>query len=163
VPTPTGVIVRGAATVYGPHGPESGTIEVAAWGADHCKITIVLGPAMLRRQITAVRNGRQANVNGPSELVAAIPLPLDPRIAPGTACALLPAGAGKVQWLEGEKPAELSAAGGALGGATSLTETVGGELRLEIHFTTSENHDFTAADFIPPPLPKPAAGKGGGQ
>lgn len=185
--TTAGVVAHGSVTLAGPNGAESGTITVAAWGEDRCKITIELGPAILHREYTAVVNGKRASITAPAGMLASAPLP----IGPGIGCALLPEGlaydriAGRgaslaldpssrmpssLQWTEDDgRPAGLAYSGyqpGAAPLAASVTETVGGSVCLRIQFRSIADHSFTDADFaLPPPpqLAKPARPAGGAQ
>lgn len=175
-------------TLVGPHGAESGTITVAAWGEDRCKITIELGPAILHREYTAVVNGNHANITAPAGLAASVPLPIGPILG----CALLPSGlawdriaAGNgvalsldpatqtptaLRWTDDEGRAASLADAAYQSGATplaaSVTETVGGSERLRIQFNSIANQSFTDSDFaLPPPakFTKAARPAGGAQ
>jgi len=165
-------------TLAGPHGAESGTITVAAWGEDRCKITIALGPAILHREYTAVVYGERASITGPTGMLASAPLP----IGPGIGCALLPEGLAydriarggaatlslspsghmpaSLAWTDDEgRAASLSYAGyrpGAEPLAAEVAETVGGSVRLRVQFTSIALQSFTDADFALPPPPKSA-------
>ncbi|HEV2447074.1 MAG TPA: hypothetical protein VGS58_14180 [Candidatus Sulfopaludibacter sp.] len=168
-------------TLAGPRGAESGTITVAAWGADHCKVTITLGPEVLRRQYTAVVNGQQASITAPADLLALVALPLGPRLG----CALLPQGLayGKLAaggltadpatarpvslaWIWRGRPAALSYGDyQAAGYAATVTASVGGTERLQIHFDALEPASLAESDFAlpPPPADFPKRSIGGGQ
>ncbi len=153
---PQGFLAKGAITLAGPHGPESGVITVTAWGASYCKVTIRLGPPLSRREYTAVLNGNRSAVSGPASLFVSAPLPVSPRLG----CALLPASfatglGGAPQALSWGFRGQRAAL--AYGGAT-VTETVGGKPVLEIQFTAIAPATFTAADFPVPPLPGAAQG-----
>jgi hypothetical protein len=166
---PEGVLAKGTVTLAGPHGAEPGVITVAAWGAGYCKVTIRLGPALSRREYTAVLNsGGRSAITGPASLFATAPLPVSPRLG----CALLPAsfaaGAGGaprvVSWTFRGQSAALAYGSdqpsGAQPAAAAVTETIAGKTVLQIRFTSVGPAAFTAADFPVPRLPAGAA-KGG--
>ncbi|MGH9481534.1 MAG: hypothetical protein ACRD1L_05530 [Terriglobales bacterium] len=166
----------------GPHGAESGTIAVAAWGADHCKVTITLGPPVLRRSYTAVMNGKRAVVTAPADMAATAPLPVSPQLG----CALLPAaialdklaGASAslsldaggrplaLNWTARGQPVSLSysnyQSSGGQPQAGTVIETVGGKVRLQVQFTSVAPQTFTDGDFVLPPQPSLSSRPGGG-
>lgn len=168
------VVAHGTVTLSGPHGDEAGTITVSASGEQYCKITITLGPQVLRRAYSAVLNGKTSVTTGPADLVAAVPLPATGSIG----CGLVPEGLAYERLTGGSRAAlALDANGnpvslgwtvrgqaatvtysgyGAVSGpvlAAKVTESVGGVLRLRIQFTAAANQAFSASDFALPPRP----------
>jgi len=143
-----------------------------------------LGAPGRPRRYSAVVNGGRASVTGPAGLVRTVRLPA----GTGLGCALLPeglaygklAGVGarlaadaagrplRLAWSVRGQAATLawadyrSAAG--LAYAATVTETVGGETRLAVHFDSVAPHSFNDSDFaLPPPNPVPARAAGGGR
>lgn len=163
-----GVVAHGSATLQGSRGARSGAITVAAWGAGHCKITIALDPAGLHRRYSVIVNGKRVSISAPAGLAAAVPLPVGPGIGCGL---LLPQGASPatLAWDHRGTPVTLTYAdhqgGGALAYPGTITESIGGKVRLTVHFASIETHSFTESDFaLPPPLtPLPARTTGGGK
>ncbi|MGH9481156.1 MAG: hypothetical protein ACRD1L_03605 [Terriglobales bacterium] len=181
-----GATASGTVTLVGPRGNESGTITVSAWGEDHCKVTIALGPPILRRSYTAVMNGNRVVITAPAGMAAAAPLPVGPRMG----CALLTQGLaydklaagesgaaslsldaagrpGSLSWTDRGRPASLGYAqyqvtSGLLLPA-SVTETVAGRQSLRVQFDSIAASNFTDADFpLPPAPPRPAPKSAGG-
>jgi len=54
-----GYVARGTATFNGPRGSESGAIEVEAWGASHCRVTVDFSRPGEPRRWVAVLDGRK--------------------------------------------------------------------------------------------------------
>lgn len=182
-PAGSGVQAGGTVNLAGPRGSESGTITISAWGADHCKIEIQLGPPILRRTYTAVMNGKRVVASGPVGLIKAVPLPL----APAIGCALLPEGlalakvaGGSValttdqatglpatlSWTERGQARALAYSGyqtqAGLPLAGTVTESVDGSPRLSVRLTSIAAQAFSEGDFVVPPPKRAAARKAGG-
>jgi len=147
------------ATLHNSGIDEAATISVVADVIGRCKVTIIVGPTILRRQLTATFNGNRSSISGPPDLIAVMPLPTR---ADGVAgCPLLPFGTrpAPANWTRGGKAASIQytdfQAAGANAYPASVTETVDGQPRLEIKYTSAQGQAFTDADFALPPLPKP--------
>ncbi|MGH9393217.1 MAG: hypothetical protein ACRD1E_03540 [Terriglobales bacterium] len=178
-----GLTAQGTVTIAGPRGLESGTVTVAAWGPDHCRVAITLGSPLLRRSYTAVMSGKSAVISAPAGILRSVPLP----VGPGLGCALLPSAVAapsgthgatltsdasgrpaSLRWSAHGRATELSysdyAASNGVQYAATLVETVQGKAALTVHIETVSLATLSDADFLlPPPQKKIAQHAGGAQ
>jgi hypothetical protein len=82
-----GWTASGEATVTSSRGSETGTIEIAAWGASHCRVTLDFSIPGESRRYEAVLDGPRVHVAGPQDLTSVLVAP-----AWREGCALLPQG-----------------------------------------------------------------------
>ncbi|HUX67400.1 MAG TPA: hypothetical protein VMV31_07915 [Terriglobales bacterium] len=186
-----GYVACGTATFNGPRGSESGAIEVEAWGASHCRVTVDLSRPGEPRRWVAVLDGRRSQVTGPQGVAQALAAP-----SPVHGCALLPQSAilaaaspeaaqaaeapalsldpatglpASLAWQSPAGRVEVAYAdyqsSGGVAFPAKVTESLAGRVRLAVQFTAlTARSDFTEADFAVQGPPAPAThGDGGGQ
>ncbi|MGH3634654.1 MAG: hypothetical protein ACRDTS_11280, partial [Mycobacterium sp.] len=148
-------------TITGPRGAATGTITVALASGDRCSLTVDVSSPARPRRYTAVFDGTTAEVQGPALLLQAAPPPIGPLVG----CALLmphadgsdatvtraagTAHASNLRWKQRGHMIALSYGYSSPAAALpdQLTETVDGNTRLHVHFTSIAAKVFPISEF----------------